>query len=151
MWEQTYAWLKAAHLIGMVVWVGGMFAVYWLLRIHSHLPRETSEKLTLMERSLALMMDLGAALAIGCGLVMAIKGLPGAPTNWFKQGKWLHIKLVFVILTILPVHGMLRARIKRFGQGRIGDVPAWQWSLLLAGLTATIVVASTKLATFDGS
>ena len=149
MWDQTYWWLKASHLLGMTVWVGGMFAVYWLLRVHAQMPRESSEKLTLMERSLAMMMDLGAALAIGCGLVMAIKGFPGHPTSWFKQGKWLHVKLAIVILTVLPVHGMLRARIKQFGQGKISDVPGWQWSLLLAGVAATIVVASTKLSTFN--
>lgn len=139
----TYEWVKAAHLLGVVFWIAGLCSVYWLLRIHAHAPADTREQLTLMERSLALMMDLAAAVAIGCGLALALAA------DWFKVNEanrpWLHIKLTVVVLAILPIHGMIRARIKKFGQGKISPIPAWQWSLLLAGVTASILLASTKL------
>jgi uncharacterized membrane protein len=113
MSPEVYSWLTAAHLIGVFFWIGGLMAVYWLLRIHSHAPADSHEKLILMERSLALMMDIAATLAIGAGLAMAIGGkLFSAP----KMG-WLHIKLTVVVLGILSVHGMVRARVFPFQPG----------------------------------
>src|SRR5262245_21797723 len=103
----TYAWLLAGHLIGVVFWIGGLMSVYWLLRFHTHAPKEIHEKLTLMERALALMMDLAASLAIGCGIAMAVdhKMFSSPMMGWF------HIKLTVVVLGILSVHGMVRARV----------------------------------------
>jgi uncharacterized membrane protein len=131
-------WLRAGHLIGVVLWIAGLVAVYWMLRVHVHAPKEAHEKLTLMERSLAMSMDLAATLAMGCGLVIAI---------WDKRfsapgGGYFHIKLTVVLLGILSVHGMIRARIKRFGMGEISPVPAWQWSLLLASIAAIMILVT---------
>jgi uncharacterized membrane protein len=131
--------LLTAHLIGVFIWIVGLFAVYWLLRIHANSPREMHEKLTLMERSMALMMDIAAAVAIGCGIALILKTSPSNPTGNLltqKGAGWLHIKLTVVVLAVLPVHGMIRARIKKFGQGKITPVPQWQWTLLLAAITA---------------
>jgi uncharacterized membrane protein len=143
MSPETIAWLKAGHLIGVFLWIGGLFTVYWLLRIHTHAPKAAHEKLTLMERSIALMMDLAAALAIGCGLVSAIdQGRFTAPGSGY-----FHIKLTVVVLGILSVHGMLRARIKKFAMNKITDVPQWQWTLLLVSVMAImILVTRVKLA-----
>jgi uncharacterized membrane protein len=136
----TVAWLLAGHLIGVILWIGGLIAVYWLLRIHAHAPKDMHEKLTLMERSLALMMDLAAGLAIGCGIAMIFSHKPNllaAP----KSG-WFHIKLAVVVLGVLPVHGMIRASIRKFGEGKIGPVPNWQWSLLLAAVVAILILVT---------
>ena len=73
---------------------------------------------------------LGAAVTGVVTIVVAV--------TKFALGAWM-------VLAILPVHGMIRARVKRFGQGKIAPVPEWQWSLLLAGVMATIVLASTKM------
>ncbi len=142
---ETYSWLLTAHLIGVFLWLGGLFAVYWLLRIHAHAPKDVLDKLTLMERSLALSMDLAAAVAIGCGLAMALTtgGSPRHPTsNLFAApgAGWFHIKLAIVVLGILPVHGMIRARIKRFSNGQISPIPQWMWSLLLASIAAIVIM-----------
>jgi uncharacterized membrane protein len=131
-------WLRAGHLIGVVLWISGLVAVYWMLRVHAHAPKAAHEKLTLMERSLAMSMDLAATLAMGCGLVIAI---------WDKRfsapgAGYLHIKLTVVVLGILSVHGMIRARIKKFGMGEITPVPAWQWSLLLASVAAIMILVT---------
>jgi uncharacterized membrane protein len=140
MSPETLLWLRAGHFIGLFVWIGGMFAVYWMLRFHSHAPKAVHEKLVLAERSLALMMDIASALAIGCGLAMALGQTPTAFAR--PGGGWFHIKLTVVVLGILSVHGMLRARIKKFGQGQISDVPGWQWSVLLASITAIVLLVT---------
>jgi uncharacterized membrane protein len=131
-------WLKAGHLIALFLWVGGLFAIYWMLRLHAHAPKDAHEKLTLMERSIALATDIASAVAIGTGISMLFQphgfylGLPGAG--------WLHIKLAIVVLGVLPVHGMLRARIKKFGMGQITPVPQWLWSLFLASITVIVIL-----------
>jgi uncharacterized membrane protein len=141
----TYNWVLALHLLSMVIWVGGMFTVYWLLRIHAHAPKDTLDRLTLMERSVAMLMDLGATVTIACGLALALD--PTRPSNWFNAtlyGPWLHIKLLVVVLGLLSVHGMIRGRVAKFGRGQISPVPQWQWTLLLVSIAAIIIVAVVK-------
>ena len=138
-----YTWLLTGHLIGVILWMGSMFAVYWLLRLHAHAPKDVLDKLTLMERSLALSMDLAATLAIGTGLVMAFsKGGTHPTSNLFAApGAGLfHIKVTIVVLGILPVHGMVRAKVGKFGRGQISNVPQWMWSLLLIAITAIVIL-----------
>ncbi|MGN6106687.1 MAG: CopD family protein [Kofleriaceae bacterium] len=138
MSAKMLSWLLAGHLIGVFLWIGGMFTAYWLLRFHSHAPREVHEKLTLMERSIALMMDISCTLAIGCGLGLAL----GQTPNLFARphSGWFHIKLAVVVFGVLSVHGMLRAKIKKFGQGQISEIPQWQWSLLIASISAIVIL-----------
>jgi uncharacterized membrane protein len=142
MSPETYAWVKAGHLIGVFLWIGGLFAVYWMLRFHAGAPKEIHEKLTLLERSLALMMDLAATLAIGCGVAMIF----GQTPNFLAQPHhgWFHIKLTVVVLGVLSVHGMLRARIKKFGMGKISPVPQWQWTVLIVSVM-TIFILLTRV------
>jgi uncharacterized membrane protein len=137
----TYAWVKSGHLIGVFLWIGGLFTVYWLLRMHASAAKETHEKFTLMERSLALMMDLAAALAIGCGIAMIFGQGQGVP-NFLVQPHhgWFHIKLTVVVLGVLSVHGLVRAKIGKFGRGQISPVPAWAWTVLLASVMAIVIL-----------
>ncbi|MDB4957828.1 MAG: hypothetical protein JWO36_5397 [Myxococcales bacterium] len=139
----TYSWLKAAHVIGVFLWMGGLFSVYWLLRIHAQAPKDAHEKLTLMERSLAMMMDIAATLAIGCGVTLAVTKNGWHPTSTIFSAPgagWFHIKLTLVVLGILSVHGLVRARVAKFSRGEVGPVPGWAWSVLLASVAAIIVL-----------
>jgi uncharacterized membrane protein len=136
-------WLLTAHLIGVIFWLGCLFAVYWLLRVHAQAPKDVLDKLTLMERSLALTMDLSAALAIGAGLAMAIRHDGTHPTSTLFSAPgagWFHIKLTVVVLGILPVHGIVRGRVGKFGRGVITSVPQWAWSLLLISIAIIVVM-----------
>jgi len=131
-------WLKAGHLISLFLWIGGLFAVYWMLRLHAHAPADAHEKLTLMERSIALSADIAAAIAIGTGVAMLFQ--PHGFLLAQKGAGWMHIKLTVVVLGILPVHGMLRARIKRFGMGDFKPVPQWLWTLFLTSMTVIVIL-----------
>jgi uncharacterized membrane protein len=138
MSPETYAWVKSGHLIGVVLWIGGLFSVYWLLRMHASAPKGMLDKFTLMERSIALMMDLGAALAIGCGIAMIF----GQTPNFLVQPHhgWFHIKLTIVVLGVLSVHGMVRAKVGKFSRGLISPVPGWAWSVLLVSVVAILIL-----------
>lgn len=148
MSTSTYGLVLSAHFIGLIFWIAGLVSVYWMLRLHSHAPKDAHEKLTLMERSLAMLMEIASLLAIGCGIALAVSGPPGSPLSWFKMGKWLHYKLVLVIV-LLAVQGMVRARVKKYGRGEIKPIPEWMWSLMLVVITAIILIATTKLQSFQ--
>ncbi|MBX3162545.1 MAG: hypothetical protein KF773_41670 [Deltaproteobacteria bacterium] len=152
-----YQWLLVGHLIGVILWIGCMAATYWMLRFHTQAPKAVHEKLILMERSLALAMDLGAALAIGCGLGMALSSGGGESGSFQSQFThpvgnlfaakgglsspgWFHIKLLVVVLGVLSIHGMLRARVAKFSRGESPTVPQWMWSVLLVSVVAIIIL-----------
>jgi uncharacterized membrane protein len=138
----VYEWLKAGHLIGDFLWVGSMFAVYWLLRFHTQAPAVAHEKLVLMERSMALMMDLAAALAIGCGVALIIvRPVAGVGTIFSEPANgWFHIKLTVVVLGMLGMHGMLRARVKQFSGGKLSPMRDWQWTAILSSVVAILIL-----------
>lgn len=138
-----YEWLRAGHIIGVLLWIGGLCAVYWLLRLHAQAPKDVNDKLVLMERSLALSMDLAAALAIGCGLAMALMHGGTHPTTTLfgaPGAGWFHIKLTVVVLGVLSTHGMIRARVAKFSRGETPSVPQWLWSLLLVSIVAIVIL-----------
>ena len=136
--------VMTAHVLGMVLWISGLTAIYWMLRFHDHAPKSSHEQLTLQERGLALATDIAATVTIGCGLALAF-----SPVNQFtNNGPWLHIKLTAVVLLILPVHGILRGKIKKYSQGKLSPAPTWLWSMLLGGVAIAIFSVVTKLHVF---
>ena len=140
---QTYSFVLATHILAVILWASGLTTVFWLLRFHDHAPPDVREKLTLMERAMALSTDITLTVAIGCGLAMAL-----SPINQFVTSKtpWLHIKLTAVVLFMLPVHGILRARIKRYARGEVKPISPKLWSLFLVGLVIAVIAATTKFA-----
>lgn len=138
-----YEWLKAGHIIGVLLWIGGLSTVYWILRFHTQAPPEVNDKLVLMERSLALAMDLAAALAIGCGIAMAVSHGGTHPTTSLFAAPgagWFHIKLAVVVLGVLSTHGIIRARVGKFSRGQKPTVPQWLWSLLLVSIVVITIL-----------
>lgn len=145
MSASVYLLVMTAHVIGMVLWISGLTAIYWMLRFHDHAPKSAHEQLTLQERALALATDIAATVTIGCGIAMAV-----SPINLFSTpgNGWLHVKLTAIVLLILPVHGILRGRIKKYSQGNLKPVPSWAWSMLLGGIAIAIFAVVTKLHVF---
>ena len=130
------SWLLVGHIVGVLLWIGGLSTVFWLLRIHTQAPAAAHEKLILMERSLALSMDLAAALAIGCGLGLALGQTPNAFAR--PGGGWFHIKITIVVLGLLSAHGMIRAKVGKLSRGQTPAVPMWIWSLILASVVGIV-------------
>jgi uncharacterized membrane protein len=139
--SSVYSWLKAGHLIGDFLWVGSMFVVYWLMRFHTQAPKEAHEKLILMERSTAMMMDVASALAIGTGVALMFYRSPPYSSIFSEpHAGWFHIKLTLVVLGMLAMHGMLRAKVKKFSNGLMPNVPQWQWTIILSTVVSILIV-----------
>jgi len=132
---ETLSWVRVAHVFGFVVWIGGMLACLSLLHVHALVEGAARDALSRTERSVAMLMDAGATLAIAAGLTMAFE----APINAFKTGAWLHVKLTVVVLGLLSAHGMIRAKIKKFRKGEVKPMPRWLFTAVLA--CAAVIIA----------
>jgi uncharacterized membrane protein len=148
MSEETLLYVKAAHLLGFTLWIAGLATVYWLLRVHAAAPKDARDLLSGVERSLAMLMDLGATVAIASGLTMAFAAPAshwGGASTAFGSGGWIHVKLTLVVVGVLAVHGFNRAKVKRFRMGQVTEIPNWPWLLLLASTAGIIVIAAARL------
>jgi uncharacterized membrane protein len=135
---ETLLWVRVAHVFGFVVWIGGMLACISLLHVHALVEGAARDALTRTEKSVAMLMDAGAALAIAAGLTLAFESTPIA----FKTGAWLHVKLTVVVLGILSAHGMVRAKIKKFSRGEVKPLPRWLFTALLAAVAIVVALGA---------
>lgn len=114
--SSTYDWIKAIHVIGFVMWMGGLIGLSSVLAAHRRLAESTVAELVSLERKVAMEMDIGALLAIAAGVLMIIKGRPMGDAWVLKQG-WMHIKLTLV-LGLLVTHVLVRIKV---GKAKRGD------------------------------
>ena len=138
MSQDTYSWVLVGHVFGFVTWIGGLLACISLLHVHKRVGEEARAALTMVEKSVAMMMDLGATLAIATGLTMAFY------THEFSHGAWLHVKLTVVVLGILSSHGIVRAKIAKFARGEIKPEPSWLPMLVLASAAVAIALGANQ-------
>ena len=138
-----YPWVRIAHIIGIVLWVGGLLAVLALLRVHTQVDGVARESLTRVEKATAMVMDLGATLAIAAGLYLAFRSpkfFP-VPGTAFSSGGWFHIKLTLVVLGPFALHGLARAKIKKFARGQLKPLPLWVVPVLILAVIGIVVMA----------
>ena len=94
----AYPWVKAAHVVFMIFWIAGLFALPRFLVYHQEaapgspeaalwVERETKLRRIILTPSMVLTWLLGLALAANLGLFDGQTGLG-----------WLHAKLAFVLL-----------------------------------------------------
>lgn len=138
MSPDDYNWLRVGHVLGFVLWIGGLIAVLQLLRVHGAVEGAARDVLSRHERRMAIVMDLGATLAIVTGLVTAL----GGETNYFTTGAWLHIKLTIVALVIFATHGWARVKVKRFRKGDVTHVPRPTTYIVIAAAAAAILLGA---------
>ncbi|MDQ3287102.1 MAG: CopD family protein [Pseudomonadota bacterium] len=97
----AYIWTKTAHLVFVIAW---MAAVFYLPRILVNLAEAGDEpavrdRLLLMGRRLYRFGHamFGLAVALGLGLWLGYRAVPGFPTMVAPGSGWLHAKLVLVL------------------------------------------------------
>jgi putative membrane protein len=79
----------------MVTWFAGLFYLPRLFVYHTEARDETSlKRFETMERRLFIIMNIGAAGTIACGLWLLIGW-------WLPMPGWLHVKLALVVVLIL--------------------------------------------------
>ena len=98
--SEIYLWLKAAHIISIVAWMGGLLYLPRLFVYHSNLRSgsDASELFKIMERRLLKVIMNPAMIA---SLVFGGLLLFDSSTDW--SAPWLYTKLAFVGL-LMGVH-----------------------------------------------
>jgi protoporphyrinogen IX oxidase len=109
------AWLLVFHIFGFTLWISGLLMTTFILLRHI---RETAPEarasLAVVERlGLRAMGDPGAFLAILAGIILITTN-----SSYYLHARWLHIKLIFVLLMI-ALHVIVATRSKAFASGRI--------------------------------
>ena len=140
--EETVLWIKAFHIIGVVVWFAGLF---YLIRLYVYHREETEavvrERFAVMERRLYHYITVpGAWFTILTGLTLLALQWSSLRT----QG-WIHTKLLLVAI-LLGIHLYAGHVRKRFLDGRplpssrffrvLNEIP----TLLLIGIVILVVV-----------
>ena len=139
---ETDAWIHVGHILGFVLWVGGLLAVAALLRAHEGADAASRPGIVGIARSTAVLMDVGATLTIALGLIMAFKS-PMFPNTAFKTGGWLHVKLALVVVGIIVPHAVLRRRIAALKrEAKPGPLARWIVPVLLLAAVAIIALGA---------
>ena len=136
----TYVWSLAFHVFGIVLWTAGMFACLRMLTAHGAVGKAAPQGLILAERRTAVLMDIGATLAILTGLYLTFF----APTKPLTQGGWLHAKLTLVVIGVLGMHVFARVKVRKFRNGDVRPLPGFMLPVFLAVVLGVIVLVQVR-------
>jgi putative membrane protein len=132
---QVLLLVRAAHVLGAVLWFAGLFAAGSLLRFRDgETDAGVKQRLGVRSRKAGVLADVGAALAIATGTYQAVtRGLFVQP--------WLHIKLALVAI-LIAIHVVIRVKARRAsgGEGTFGKGLLGLATLLVIGIVYAVVV-----------
>jgi putative membrane protein len=134
-------WLKAFHVIGVVMWFAGLFYLPRLLVYHAEAAEAAlRDRFKVMERRLLVMTHIGGALAIGFGIATL------ASEPFYLHAGWLHVKLALVLVLVI-YHGALVKLVRNFARDRCGWTPRglrWFNEIPTVLLFAIVILAVVK-------
>lgn len=113
-----YNWLKALHIIGVVVWFAGLFYLVRLFIYHVEANQEPEPKRAILQEQYLLMEKRLLRIITTPGMLVTVAmavGLLVVSPDWLKQG-WLHAKLAFVAL-LLVYHHLCARILKQLEKG----------------------------------
>ena len=142
-------WVRAFHLIGLFVWMGGLlFLTMLLARAAADPDGSLKDRLFALARRMYFRVTLpGLGIAFTMGVLLIVDSIqnPADPERGsvFKQG-WFHAKLLGVIILLAVDHLLMRA-VKK---GPAGATPGRFHALhgVTALLLITIVVLTKVVA-----
>ena len=113
----------AAHIIGIVLWMGGLLVLTRLLAFHCDLPEGAGAQLADFERNTyRFVAALGAGITFIAGLYMLFMKGDGVGHYVSPKGAWgatFHLKLTFVVVLLALDHVVMRKmkKLHRDGEG----------------------------------
>lgn len=138
------AWLLALHILGFTLWISGLLMTTFVLLRHIGVTApEARASLAGIERlGLRALGDPGAFLAILAGILLITTN-----RSYYLHARWLHIKLIFVLL-LIALHVIVGTRSKSFASGRI---TLDQGYVRLLFIVIVLVFISILIATLPGA
>jgi len=132
-------WVLALHIVGLVLWTGGLLAATQVLALRS---RESSVEARLALTRLAGKLLKGIAHPGAAVTVIAGVAMLGLRPDDLRQ-TWLHVKLALVVV-LIATDLMMTVRFKAVEAGR-GEIGARQ-ARMAHGVTALLLLAIVALA-----
>jgi uncharacterized membrane protein len=102
------AWTLVFHVVGFVMWIGGLMIATQVLMQHAEAATEDARRAlgTLANKVMSSMALPGALLALVSGAILVVIN-----PAYYLHARWLQLKLVCVlILIVLHLVGASRAR-----------------------------------------
>lgn len=112
---EYYLWLKAVHIISIVVWMAGLLYLPRLFAAHTQVEAgsEADGKFVVLESKLfSSILNPGAIVVFALGILLIIVTGAGSPGS----GAWMHAKILLALL-LGGVHGMMSKQRKTFAKG----------------------------------
>ena len=136
-------WLVGFHLIGVVLWMGGLMAFSRILGYHAKELPSARPRFTFIEGRLNWLVAVpGAFITIACGLSLAYAhGLA-----WFRVASWLHYKLALVA-AVVAIHAFLTVKHHQVRRAHPAAPMSRGLYAALHGLVGLLLIATVLLAT----
>jgi protoporphyrinogen IX oxidase len=139
----TRGWLLGFHLIGMVLWMGGLLTFSRILGYHSKELPSARPRFTFVEGRLNMLVAVpGAVITIVFGLWLVYQhGM-----QWFRVAAWMHWKLVLV-LAVAVIHLVLTVKHHQIRRAHPGAPMSRGLYAALHGFVGLLLIAIVLLAT----
>lgn len=131
------------HLVGVVLWMGGLMAMSRALVLMAKRPGPGRPVLAELAGRLNILAVLGLLLSLGSGLYQ----LSLWPSGAFATTRWMHHKLT-ALIAVAVVHGLLFRLQRRWqGQGETVELARGQ-AAALHGIVGLLLIAILSLVFF---
>ncbi len=139
----TRGWLVGFHLIGVVLWMGGLLAFSRILGYHSKELPSARPRFTFVEGRLnGLVAVPGAVLTIAFGLWLLVDH----GSAWFRVATWMHWKLALVAAVVV-VHALLTVKHRQIRRAHPAAPMSRGLYAALHGTVGLLLIAIVLLAT----
>lgn len=133
-------WALFFHIIGMVMWIGGLFVLSRVMRVFCEPYQSANPLIPLVSRSFFGFVVAGCLLSLLSGIAQMVIG---GMSLYFKQG-WFHGKLtlvlvLFVISILLGLEVSKLARGEALTKGRLQSLHALT-GLCFIGIVFFVIV-----------
>ncbi len=136
-------WLVGFHLIGVVLWMGGLLAFSRMLGYQSKELPSVRPRFTFVEGRLNWLVAVpGAVLTIVFGVWLAYEH--GAA--WFRVAAWMHYKLALVVAVVV-IHAVLTVKIRQIRRAAPSAPMSRALYAALHGTVGLLLIAIVLLAT----
>lgn len=135
------AWTLVGHVFGFVLWIAGLLLASLLLSQHSQAATtEVRQSLARMARiCLRGLADPGAFLTLLAGIILVASN-----RSYYLHARWLHIKLLFVVI-LIGMHGIVAIRSKSVLAGPANFQPSHAKILFAAVLVVFLLILISTL------
>jgi putative membrane protein len=137
------ATVLAFHLVGVVLWMGGLLTFSRILGYHAREAPSVRPRYTWLEGRMNWLVTVpGFVIAAGTGLwLVQIYG-----GQWFSQALWMHWKLSLVAVVVL-IHAFLTVKQRRVARQRPEEPVPRALFAALHGTLGLLLIAILLLAT----